>query len=308
MKSAIAFLAALFVVVTATGCKRATDSARPPSYDEVISEQKALVVAALSNRVPKASNGIYAITTQKEVQVLPIQIRKVDLLALNNENTQFLVSLETTRFSKDLVGKMFLFVENHAYHIPSGGLVGNGGDTDYNRMWPTINDPEGYGIIAKAFPSVTSLRKNPGHAFAARFFPKKKSYVVGEPVLVGAEIKNTGNVAFTFYPGEVWHLVVTRDDGKPVEPCTDSYAVFMRTHGGMYPIKYLHTGQVQELSHNLQWDFDFSRPGVYEIHATYPMEVKPESDGAVGENADEPLPWDDVAKGTFSIVIEERRP
>ena len=278
---------------------------------ELTTDEKCDLIAETLARRSGAEAGIYTVTDDGQVEKMPIDVDYVELVSQNNENTSFTVKLRTSPFDSDLAGRVYLYLDGRAYHIPfvMGDVIG--GESIYNTMRPSFRNENVYDALVEAFEVKEQLRENPGHVFTARLLSEKESYAPGEPPVVRLQITNTGDVTVGLSPG-MWDLTATRD-GEDVPPPQDfrNDAVTGDFNlDGLINVTdlsidwgvILGPDETHEIARSMEREFDFGEPGIYRIEAICHMEVE-----AVGDEEQDDgnvrLPWADQVSGSAEIVV-----
>jgi len=276
-------------------------SALKPSEELRGQESCDLIAEALSQRgVTRA--GIYSITKTGEVQLLPIEIRRVEMVSANNENTAFDVTFRTSVFPTDLAGRMFLFLDGRAYHIPL--VMGSPHDNGHSAMRPSFRGEDVYRTLGRAFTVNKELRKHPGHRFDATLTMKKDVYNLGEEPEALFRITNTGDVPFWFdIRLRQWELTATRN-GEPFPAREDYRYHFFADEIG--PVcdsaPSVEQDQSCQRTASLKNSYDFPSPGSYRVQAICKMSIGLVNDGDGGALEI----WDEPLEFWLEFVIEDK--
>jgi hypothetical protein len=247
--------------------------------------------AALADTNAADSNGLYYVSSQRTVVrttgratvysydkagIKNIKIVKADVYSVNNSNTEFEVSLDTSDFPD--YSDVVLRVGNHVYSRP---LIGGNGKTGYKRMEFEIHNRNGAEAVAKWLSVDCHLRNPLPPKFSAQFIPAQSEFHTDDPVSVDFVMTNlddkpfyyeqTGAAALQFafqatFKG--WRLHDKTWDNNP-----------MHMVGGFVGLVQLAPGKVFDDQVDLKWWFDFNKPGTYKIHGSYYLSIfnKPEN-------------------------------
>ena len=223
-----------------------------------------------------------------------LNILKIEFLPLNNANTLFQLTL-TVPFDESIKGDSFiLLVAGTAYRQH---ILGTG--KEMLRLGFTISGGDEAKAISEFFKEPLPLRSHPGYNLLTTFTPTKPEFDLGEEVTAILRIRNVGTNTVAFMKGgrnraprDNQYVFSARYKEKQVEDIGTS-AHF----GGLASKRVIKPGDMFEDTISLSKWFAFDRPGWYEIHGSYYLDIKdPELSSWTSI-------WEDYATADFSVKI-----
>ena len=265
-------------------------------------------------------NGLYHSSTQENAPTIQlangssvrlggkaiIQIFKARVYSLNNDNTNFLVSLTTAdegNNNKNLIvsGPVVLRVGDHGYSFAGG----NGYAGRYDEMQFQIPNDNEAKAAAQWLSVECTLRANPGYKIHPGFVPAKSEFHTNEPVLVKFVMKNLDDR--TISCGRETHHRNSRNhqfdfqatfSDKPVADVGDA-----EDWGDFWGQLDLKPGEAIEEQIDLNRWFAFDKPGTYAIHGVYHLVFYQR-----GDTSERYMPWtvmwNDKASADFTVVVK----
>ena len=191
--------------------------------------------------------------------------------------------------------------------------IGSGGTSDKTTQVSFRGNPEQADRIA-AFLKVPRLdRMHPGHKLRGEFVPSKNAFQRGEDIGVTLRLTNVGDVPIVYAKGGDYHSEIQRCnrfsfriyfDGKLKKDITSA-----DSGGGMVGRPSLKPDDTDTIEENLLNWGTFSRPGKYEVHCRYRLDLQIPRPRESVENMDHigpaQLQWDDAAEQVIEIVVLE---
>jgi hypothetical protein len=151
------------------------------------------------------------------------------------------------------------------------------------------------------------VRKHPGHRYTVRWTPEKDAYQVGEPATLKMEIRNVGEVPFTFRVGgqqrgprdNQYRFLAYRASGtgRAVHDVGDPV-----NFGGISSNRTLKPGEVFTAKVDLGKWFTFLEPDNYRVTGLYELEVHDPNDaGGFGRSI-----WSELASGDCLVAVRAK--
>ena len=266
------------------------------------------------------TNGLYHLSTQENAPTIRlangssvrlgdkaiIQIFKARVYSLNNDNTNFLVSLTTAEEgnnNKNLIvsGPVVLRVGDRGYSFAGG----NGYAGRYDEMQFQIPNEDEAKAAAKWLSVECTLRADPGYKIHTEFVPAKSEFHTNEPVLVRFVMKDVDTRMITFARGTQHRSSRNNEfgfsaklDGKPVPDVGDG-----EDYGEFVGMVDLGPGKAIEEQIDLKKWFAFDRPGIYAIQGSYGLAFYRR--GVAAELfSGWSIMWTDNAAADFTVVVK----
>lgn len=225
------------------------------------------------------------------------------MTSMANDNSEFRIDLKAT-------GPFASGDDQHHFALMIDDvctMVWGHSDPDPNGLMNLSSMVRGRAAASKfatRLKITPSLRKHPGHEFATQFSPVEKSFQPGQPVVVRMQMKNTGNVSFSFYDGgsqrgarnNQFGFSAFRHVGNGTEvPDTGNPVNF----GGHVGLRTLEPGEAFRKQVDITKWFDLSKPGTYLIKGQFELNIHS------GEDDRHRVDWDDAARGECLVVIAD---
>jgi hypothetical protein len=175
------------------------------------------------------------------------------------------------------------------------------GSLDLSTM---IHGEEAALKVAKRLKIEPRLRKHPSHRFLVRWAPEKESYEVEEPVTLKLEIRNVGDVPFTFRVGgqqrgprdNQFRFLCYRSGGESKAVPDEGDPL---NFGGIGSYQTLKPGETFTKSIALDKWFRFTKPDGYRVTALYQLELHDHNEAqGIGARI-----WDDFAVGDCVVRV-----
>jgi len=278
--------------------------------------------AAMEHNVNLADGLYFAKLPQQAVESMkvigandkPIEIslakgpdaKRSSVYSVSNQNDAYIVSVEPDDVSQDSSPRLVLCVGKECLTWASSG--GSNG-----KIQVAYRANRQQADKAAAFLKVPrNDRQHPGHKLQAEFTPAKNSFKRGEDIVVTMKLTNVGDVPITYAKGGEYHSEIPRCnrfafvisyDGKVRKDIGSS-----DNGGGMFSPRMLKPGESDSVEENLLNWGTFSRPGKYQVHCRYRLDltIPPpgESRRVPDYSVNTHLKWDDSAEQVIDIVVE----
>jgi hypothetical protein len=167
----------------------------------------------------------------------------------------------------------------------------------------TVHGDEAARRVAARLGVEPRRRKHPGHRFETRWAPEKESYRPGEAVTLKLEIRNTGEVPFTFWVGgqqrgprdNQYRFLAYRTSGlgKAVPDTGDP-----TNFGGIMTTRTLKPGESFTASVSLDKWFNFPEADTYRVTGLFGLAIQDQPDSGFGG-----VTWDDYAVGDCLVRV-----
>lgn len=258
-------------------------------------------LALVISQTAVAEDGLYYEASGGARQKADVKIRKASVYSLNNANTSFYVSLETSDITVDAQSLAYC-VGGRTYH-PNGWGSSGGHTTDISFI---VNNESEARAIAKSLEVECGLRSPPGYKYLAQFVPAKAEFQKGEPVMVKLELRNLDDRPFAFQRGGQQRGSRDNQFGframfnydKPVLDTGNPV-----NFGGLWWLAQVEPGKTFEAEVDLKKWFAFDQAGTYSIHGFYQMNFYPAGNGKDAARPGNIL-WVDYANDDFVVVIK----
>jgi hypothetical protein len=258
------------------------------------------------------SNGLYRVSshvgriTVSSYEKADIKIFKAHVYSVNNSNTDFRVSLNTSDCPDDsiITKPVILRIGNHVY---STGNVGGSGKPGYVNWMEFIIHKQDEAEIAANWLSVNCVLRNPsGHKFSARFIPEQSEFHTNEPMMLKFVITNLDDKAFAFEEVGVatfqFDFQATLNGWKVHNKVSDDNP--MRIFDGRIGLVNLEPGKEFDRQVDLKSWFVFDKLGTYKIHGSYHLEFFYKSSDPLDSYQPWNVKWNDNAPSDFTVVVK----
>jgi hypothetical protein len=271
---------------------------------------------ALGDKAGNLEDGIYIwvtdgpgrrVTRNDGAQVVLVrrvgeQLGKASLRSMTNDNTQFQLELKDAGPVKGIEGALLALVVD-GICLPVYSQSDPNPDGTLN-LGVQLYGEKAAEKVAERLKIKPQLRKHPGHRFVVRWAPERESYQVGEPVTLRLEIRNVGEVPFTFRVGGqqrgprdnqfrflayrgAGHGRAVHDIGDPVN------------FGGISTTHTLKKGETFTKTVGLGKWFALLEPDTYRITGLYELQLSdPNAQGVPGQEI-----WSDLAAGDCVVRV-----
>lgn len=252
-------------------------------------------------------NGIYKISqtngTQKATRTIGGEIRlgkkltgdfgEAEIWSIANRNDRFRIHLKQVE-NFDTDGQFAIWIDGVCEVVSSKNAAKT---ADLVDLIVDIRGHTNAKTVARHLDVQIGMRKHPGHQLSVSFAPEKKSYTIGNPVVIELQIENVGQTTVRFMEGGQQRGA--RDNqfrfiASPALPDTGDPINF----GGMAAFRTLAPGDVFRKKVDITKWFQFDKALNYEITGLYELEFQREDFGAKRL-------WDEFVVGRCRVEIQE---
>ncbi len=274
-----------------------------------------MLASSLAAADPKIENGLYHIQDSGGITVksmksgevhlgkkLDDKIEKALVLSLNNDNTQYYVSLTAKDGFSEAPWTTGLCVDGECLPFNSGGQNGqNAKPKLYDEIGAEWVPKVAADAVAKHLGVKPLVRHHPHHELLVKFVPGKEGFKVGEPLPVKLTIKNVGSNPFTFQVGG--KFCAGRDNQFGFKAHSDHSIPDIGSSNGagscFEASRTVKPGESFEAEVDLGKWFKLEEPGTYTITGIYSMEFHDP------DSKDRFTIWEDYATAEFYLTIEK---
>jgi hypothetical protein len=232
-----------------------------------------------------------------------INLSKVFIFSMNNENTQFMVELIVPKINQNNATVLSV---NGQYFLSSS----SGSSNDIYSVSFIVNKNEAL-EIAKVLGTTVNLRKHFGHQLTFEFVPLRNDYKVGDSIYVNFKITNQSEVSVWYNSGGMYRNSNGRCDYFDFEVYRNGILLADEgpewNFGGLEARPELKPHQTDSIVECITKWTPFREPGKYVIKCSYRLHLQNELNNKnYPENqADLHKAWDEKAEKTIEITITE---
>lgn len=242
--------------------------------------------------VPSADGTRLFLGQAQELAIAGSRIHSED-----NANSQFWVSVSVAPDSNIDPASLVLVVSNRGYRWSGSGRGPDALLVDFR-----VSGADNARAVSDYLSTPIRYRRHPDHQLLVAYAPTKERYRVGDEVFVGLTIENIGSTPIAFFKGGSYRGS-TRDNQYDFSArLSGSQVPDIGTNlhfGGIGVTRTLAPGEKFRDAVSLSKWFAFDRPGRYEVHGFYRLQLVEADDVGSG-----PL-WTDYASGDFVVHIDD---